>query len=140
MVLSKRAVAGLERLREEHRLEVSDRGLVLLEDEDDVWWWTWAGARANATLLAAVPAVVDPNQRVGNFRLRLLGHDAIDELSAAATSVDLAAATPVVSPAALQGLKFAEVLPPALAIATVARDSGMSQVRTAPWRPAAPAW
>lgn len=124
VVLSKRAVAGLAELREEHSLEVSERGLVLLDDGKDVFWWTWAGTRANATLLAALPGVVDPNQRIGNFRLRLLGHDAIDALRAAAASVDLQAATPVVSPAALQGLKFAEVLPRDLATETVAARLG----------------
>jgi len=124
VALSKRAVAGLVRLREDHGLGVSERGLVLLDENRDVWWWTWAGTRANATLLASLAGVVDPNQRIGNFRLRLLGHDAIDELRSAAASADLDAATPTVSPAALQGLKFAEVLPRDLATETVAARLG----------------
>lgn len=118
VTLSQRAAAALARAREDHQGEVSSRGLVIGVGDRDVWWWTWAGARANATLQAALPDVVDPKQQLSNYRLRLLGPDAADRLGDA--HADLASALPAVSRDALSGLKFAEVLPPHLAVATVA--------------------
>lgn len=136
VTLSKRALEHLAKLRAENAEAVAKQGLVLNIDGDEVWWWTWAGGRANATLMAGLPGIVDSKQQVDNFRLRLLGRDAIDDLRIAATTADLAAATPVVSPAALQGLKFAEVLPPELAIETVSARlgdvSGAQQTLTTP--------
>lgn len=118
VALSKRAAAGLKHLREVHDLKVSDRGLVLSEEKHDVWWWTWAGARANATLVAALPGVLDPQQRFDNFRVRVLGPSGMARLASSVTSLE--GALPAVSQAAMNGLKFAEVLPPHLATAVVA--------------------
>lgn len=120
VVLSKRAVEKLHEVREDHYIEVSPRGLVLLRDGTDVWWWTWAGARANATLIAGLPGIADETQRPDNFRIRLRG-EAADKLSEALESADWPSVLPAASPAAVAGLKFSEVLPRDLAIATVAK-------------------
>lgn len=122
VTLSKRAIEGLAELRSENAGAVSERGLVLAVDGDDVWWWTWAGGRANATLMAGLSGIVDSKQQVDNFRVRLNGRSAMDAL--ADCVVDFAAVTPVVSAAAVNGLKFAEVLPPHLAAATVGERLG----------------
>ena len=121
VTISKRATEKLEEVRADHHIEVSPRGLVLLRDGDDVHWWTWAGARANATLIAGLPGIADESQRPDNFRIRLRGRRGSREArSRALRSVDWAAVLPAVSPAALGGLKFSDVLPPDLAGVTIA--------------------
>ena len=118
--ISKRATKALEDVRTDHRIEVSPTGLVLLRDGDDAHWWTWAGARANATLIAGLPGIADDSQRPDNFRVRLRGAAAAEKLEAALDEVDWSNTRPAVSPAALAGLKFSEVLPPDLAVVTIA--------------------
>ena len=120
VMLSKRATAKLREVRGNHEVEVSSRGLVLLRDQANVWWWTWAGARANATLIAGLPGIADDAQRPDNFRIRLRGDEAAEKLADALASVDWSTVLPAVSPNALAGLKFSEVLPPDLATATIA--------------------
>lgn len=120
VTLSKRATEKLQEVRANHFIEVSPRGLVLLRDGTDVWWWTWAGARANATLIAGLPGTADDAQRPDNFRIRLRGDEAAEKLADALASVDWSTVLPAVSPNALAGLKFSEVLPPDLATSTIA--------------------
>ena len=120
VTISKRATAALEEIRADHAIEVSPRGFVLVREKDDVHWWTWAGARANATLIAALPDIADDSQRPDNFRVRLRGIEAAERLSAALETVVWEDVLPAVSTAAVAGLKFSEVLPPELAVATIA--------------------
>lgn len=120
VTLSKRATEKLHEVREDHFVEVSSRGLVLLRDGADVWWWTWAGARANATLIAGLPGIADDAQHPDNSRIRLRGDEAVEKLADALVAVEWSTVLPAVSPNALAGLKFSEVLPPALATATIA--------------------
>ena len=121
--LSMRAVAALAGLRGKRGHQVHEEGSVILREGDDHWWWTWAGARANATLMAALPDVIDPKQQVGNYRLRLL--PATDERPSPWRGIDESAglvdsAVPAVSARAVSGLKFNEVLPAGLAAETLA--------------------
>jgi ATP-dependent Lhr-like helicase len=120
LTISKRATEALVQIRAEHSNEVSERGLVLLRDGNDVHWWTWAGARANATLIAGLPGIADDAQRPDNFLVRLRGSEAAEGLTAALEGLNWNGVLPSVSPAALAGLKFSEVLPPDLAAATIA--------------------
>ncbi|MCT7657633.1 DEAD/DEAH box helicase [Mycobacterium deserti] len=120
VTISKRAAKALEEIRENHHIEVSANGLVLLREGDDVHWWTWAGARANATLIAGLSGIADDAQRPDNFRVRLRGTEAAEYLPAALKGLGWDEVLPFVSPAALAGLKFSEVLPPDLAVATIA--------------------
>jgi ATP-dependent Lhr-like helicase len=120
VTISKRATAALGDIRQAHAAVVSSRGTVVARERNDVHWWTWAGARANATLIAALPSVADETQRMDNFRIRLQGAGAANKLDEALHRVLWSDVVPAVSPAALGGLKFAEVLPPRLAVATLA--------------------
>ena len=121
VILSKRASATLNALLAEHDLEVSGRGLVLLREGDEVHWWTWAGGRANATLVAGLPGIADALQRPDNFRIRLKGSEAAENLKSALRSTDWERVSSLVSPAAVAGLKFSEMLPPELAKNTLAQ-------------------
>ncbi|KRA37884.1 MULTISPECIES: DEAD/DEAH box helicase [unclassified Nocardioides] len=106
--LSNRVPAALERLRETRASEVSAHGLVRHDRPDGSRVWTWAGLRANATLLAGL-------------RLDTTGvsNDYVD-LPAAA---DLAAVDPDAVPNlgadAVAGLKFSAALPATLATRTL---------------------
>ena len=60
----------------------SRRGAWSFSGRDDVWWWTWAGARANATLIAGLPGIADDSQRPDNFRVRSAGDEAAAKLGA----------------------------------------------------------
>lgn len=121
VTVSKRAVAALARLREERAETVTEDATVVTHSAD-TWWWTWAGAKGNATLAAALAELVDPKVSYDNIRLRLrtdLKHGA---LSAALVAIDpTSSLLPQVTPDAVRGLKFADVLPPSLAQETAAQ-------------------
>jgi ATP-dependent Lhr-like helicase len=71
-------------------------------------------------LIAALPDIADDSQRPDNFRVRLRGVESAEKLGAALELVVWEDVLPAVSAAALAGLKFSEVLPPELAVATIA--------------------
>ncbi len=119
VTLSRRAAAGLARVRENRRSLVTADGTVVRRD-GDVWWWTWAGARANATLAAWLPGVVDPDLRYDNLRIRLRQEVTPDVLGGFEATADDGAVLPAVSDEAVAGLKFSDVLPVQLARRTVA--------------------
>jgi len=121
VTLSRRASSALAEVREELQHRVTTNGTVVERSRGEATWWTWAGTRANATLMAALPGVVDPKQRLGNFGLRLLREDAASDLAGMLGDVDWETALPEVNPAAVTRLKFSEALPPDLAARTVAR-------------------
>jgi ATP-dependent Lhr-like helicase len=88
----------------------------------DVWWWTWAGLRANFSLFASLPTVVDPAARLGNLGIRLRSDVTHAELSSAlAVARRTVLRSPELDDRALAILKFSEVLPIGVARDTVAR-------------------
>ena len=119
--LSRRAVTVLASLRDDAGSRAWQDGTVVEHRDDQLSWWTWAGARANATLAAALPDLVEVNRRIDNHRLRLRPDTSAEQLRAA---LDEAAAgplpPPLVTPDAVEGLKFGDVLPPHLATNTLA--------------------
>lgn len=128
--LSRRAAERLALVREEYALTVSSVGLVVAPwDSGQVRWWTWAGARANgvlATALASInPGLVDELDRYDNRYVKLRGDATAGQLRQALQAVrqsfgdDLRGAQAPVSDEALKQLKFAELLPPALAASTL---------------------
>jgi ATP-dependent Lhr-like helicase len=120
VAISERAIKALEEVRGNHDVEVSADGFVVLREGDGVHWWTWAGARANATLIAGLPGIAEDAQRPDNFRIRLRSIEAAENLLAALNELNWDDVLPSVSPAATAGLKFSEVLPPDLAVKTIA--------------------
>lgn len=129
VALTARAERQLPRLREEH-LDRVDAGCTMVVTEGtSTRWWTWAGARANAVLVAALeaadPTLVDGDYAYDNSYLGLRSSVGPAELRHAAHEVqrrlagDLRDLKPFVTDRALEQLKFAELLPPALARQTL---------------------
>lgn len=119
--LSKRAEKTLGTPREESSHQVWESGTVIERRDDELWWWTWAGGRGNATLAAALEHVVDADERPENHCLRLRAEVGRKEFRRALD--DMMASElppPIVAEEAVRGLKFAEALPPDLAASTLA--------------------
>jgi ATP-dependent helicase Lhr and Lhr-like helicase len=119
--VSQRASKALGALREESSHRVWKSGTVVERQDDELWWWTWAGGRGNASLAAAMDHVVDIDGRPENHRLRL--RTEVDRAELRAALDDMmggALPPPVVAEEAVRELKFAEILPPELATRTLA--------------------
>ncbi|KQP66915.1 DEAD/DEAH box helicase [Nocardioides sp. Leaf285] len=106
--LSKRVPGSLDRLRDDHAAEVSSHGLVVWKRGERRWVWTWAGLKANATLLAGL-----------GLEAQGVENDYVDVPAA----LDLRAADPAAVPnpgvEAVSGLKFSAALPIELATRTL---------------------
>ncbi|WP_406045508.1 DEAD/DEAH box helicase [Micromonospora sp. NBC_00898] len=121
VALTARATTRLAALRDDATATVHPGGPVVVRDKDgEVRWWTWAGFRANATLIATLGELADPTQRYDDASIRLRP-DLDREMWRAATA-DAAEriCLPDVSEKALAGLKFSDALPQRLATATLA--------------------
>ncbi len=129
-VLWRRAEQRLAAVREDSERTVDPAATVVaVEDRGQVRWWTWAGARANSVLAAALgnvaPDLVDGVDRFDNRYLRLRDGAAAADLREALRAARLVLGTgpggvePSVSDEALRQLKFADLLPPRLAAATL---------------------
>jgi ATP-dependent helicase Lhr and Lhr-like helicase len=110
--LSKRVPVAMERLREERATEVSDNGLVLhSRGAGGARLWTWAGLKANATLLAGLGLNASG---VENESVLLPEGITGDDVKAADYD-----AVPRVDEEAISGLKFSVALPSDLAVKTL---------------------
>ena len=81
--VSQRASKVLAALREEFSHRVWKVGTVVAPRGAELWWWTWAGGRGNATLASALNDVVDVDGQPENHRLRLRPEVTLAELQAA---------------------------------------------------------
>jgi ATP-dependent Lhr-like helicase len=128
--LTKRATERLALARREIEPTVAEgSSLVLPHDSGQARWWTWAGGRANGVLAEALTSVgaglVDELERYDNRYIKLRGDatpGAVREAVAQARKQfgdNLAGVQPSVSDDALKQLKFADLLPPDLASATL---------------------
>ncbi|MBK6874128.1 MAG: DEAD/DEAH box helicase [Kineosporiaceae bacterium] len=139
VTLSKRAVQRLGRLRETFGPRADSECTVLASEGARVRWWTFAGARANAVLTSALgvvaPELLD-SWTFSNLNIALRSDATAAAVSAALRQaqsrfgIDLAGVAPEVSERALKRLKFSEMLPPDLAVGTLA-------MRAADWQGAA---
>jgi ATP-dependent Lhr-like helicase len=136
--LTARAAARLAGMREDAPDVVHPAGSVIRRDGGDVRWWTWAGYRANATLVATLPELADPAQRPTDFSVRLRPDMTVEQWRSALVDAGGRLRLPEIEPKALAGLKFGEALPPQLARATLAARladlDGARQVLTEPTR------
>ncbi len=130
VAVTRRAASRLEELRGGYEPRVDADRTVVLREPDGLRWWTWAGVRGNAVLHAALagvaPGLLDPVETFDNERVTLNPDAAAAALRPALAEVvsrygaDLAGVHPAVSRRAVEGLKFADLLPPDLAEATLA--------------------
>lgn len=119
--MTQRAKAELRAARDERQSLVHVGGTVIhRDDKHEVSWWTFAGFKANATLLATLSAVTDPLQRFDDCRIRLRDNVTSDEWRAIAKDAIERLRLPGPSPRAVAGLKFSAALPERLAVATLA--------------------
>ncbi|MFN8074157.1 MAG: DEAD/DEAH box helicase [Kineosporiaceae bacterium] len=126
--LSRRALARLESARESHGRYADDAASVVAH-ETRTRWWTFAGARANAVLASALavvaPNLLDPGTWT-NLHVTLAPEATAAEVMRALHEArkrfgeGFGSVIPEVSERALKRLKFAELLPPELARATLA--------------------
>ncbi|OHV25441.1 ATP-dependent helicase [Parafrankia soli] len=120
--LTRRATQRLATVRENHLDVVHPGGTMIVRTEDltDVRWWTWAGERANRTLVASLGDLADPLQAPTASYLRLRSDLTPPEWRAATADLESRLCLPHVTDEALAGLKFNTALPPRLAEATLA--------------------
>jgi len=128
--LTQRAVARLDLVREELAQRVWGDGTVIGPDGARNRWWTWAGARANAVLVAALdhaaPELLGETVTWDNWQIALRGDASAEAVRSALSAAradlgeNLAEAVPLVDERAVKQLKFAEMLPPDLARRTMA--------------------
>jgi ATP-dependent Lhr-like helicase len=119
--LTRRAEDKLAEMREEHIGAVHPGGtLIVRESSTDVRWWTWAGHRTNATLIATLGHLADPTQRVEEFAIRLREDLTVDMWRSATADLTDRVCLPDVNPKAVAGLKFNTALPERLAVTTLA--------------------
>lgn len=115
VVMSQRATASLAAIRAERAAVVSATGLVWEQRENVTVLWTWAGMRANATLLEAASL---PPSKIGNDLVILPPDVRVATVRAAAENME--SAVPWIDPAAAEALKFSAALPGELAVTTLA--------------------
>ncbi|MFI7080339.1 DEAD/DEAH box helicase [Micromonospora sp. NPDC049903] len=121
IALSQRAVARLKALRDEARSLVHPGGTTIVRNGDgEVRWWTWAGFRANATLVATLGDLADPTQRYDDAAIRLRPDLDRDMWRRATADAVDRICLPQVTEKSLAGLKFSAALPERLAHATLA--------------------
>lgn len=113
VTLSRRGAERLALVREERAPTVSDRGLVVIETEHEKQLWAWGGLRAHQTLIAAV----GESGRAGATNEAIQWP--VDYDLGALASCDVTDAVPLISPEAVDGLKFSAALPRDLAVETL---------------------
>jgi ATP-dependent helicase Lhr and Lhr-like helicase len=119
--LTRRAQAALAEAREVAPDLVHPGGTVISRGAaGDVRWWTWAGWRANATLIATLGDMADSAQRVEEFFVRLRSDATLRAWKAGLTDIEERLCLPAVDDKAIDGLKFSVALPRHLAEATLA--------------------
>ncbi|WP_217639797.1 hypothetical protein [Arthrobacter sp. ok909] len=134
VLLSKRALTKLDELRKEYSHRVLDGSTVLVREPNGrLRWWTWAGARANAVLVAGLldvaPELLDESRAYNNWQIGLRGDTTTPALAEAMRQIVLLLKDeaprllPQVDDRALRTLKFAELLPALLAVSTLAERS-----------------
>lgn len=145
VVLSARAAQRIQRVRTAFAERVDDEGTVLAADGTRLRWWTFAGARANAVLTAALgsvaPELLD-EWSFSNLAIAMRSDATAPSVGAALREArasfgdDLRSVVPEVTEQALRKLKFSELLPPGLAVRTLAaRDSDWAGAESVSRRP-----
>ena len=98
---------------------VTAEGTAVVTENGNVTWWTFGGQKANAALAPALATVTRVSATSDNLRIefeRALPLEAVREAVEELGVRDPGTLLPAVSPEALEGMKFSDCLPPALAV------------------------
>ncbi len=118
--MTARAEKVLADIRSTEMVTVHPGGPVIAGRGADLRWWTWAGYRANATLVATLGALSDGVQRFDDTSIRLRSDLTVELWRAGTADAARRLCLPEIDDRALEGLKFSEALPRRLAEATLA--------------------
>jgi ATP-dependent Lhr-like helicase len=138
---SQRAQDRLRELRGEYAWLRPEGSIVVVSPDSGTEWWTFAGYRANASLAPSLAQITHKTTSHDSLSVRFVEPLLPDELDRAMhelRALKPADLLPVIDPAAVEGLKFSECLPPELAIHVLqmrTRDpAGLDAVVRAPVR------
>ena len=106
--LSRRGKTALEVVRVERSVHVDESGLVVQRAKDEAEWWTFAGSRANNSLVAGFTSM-GVTAQAGPESVRFNG--GVDTIKDLQVALGLATSGMAVDQAALDGLKFSAALP-----------------------------
>jgi ATP-dependent Lhr-like helicase len=119
---SRRARQHVADIRAEYPWVHRDRSSLVMAGAGGATWWTFAGGRANAILAHELATNLGCRGTWDNFAIRLEGDlraNGVETAIETLRSVPAAALRPAVDERAVEGLKFAECLPPEQATAVV---------------------
>jgi ATP-dependent Lhr-like helicase len=119
---SRRARQQMAEVRLDYPWASAEHTSLVLTPNGEWHWWTFAGGKANAGLAHGLSGTLRARVSWDNFAVRIQGEPRADEVAAAIDSLRAAVRDEVVAAVderALEGLKFAECLPPGLADAVV---------------------
>ncbi len=115
---SQRARTRIEEVRGKFPWVMAE-GTVVVGEENSVAWWTFAGQKANAALAPALATLTQAQTTNDSLAIefeRALPLDGVQRAIEELRSGDPGMLLPEVSAEALEGMKFSECLPPALAV------------------------
>ncbi|MHB8973732.1 MAG: DEAD/DEAH box helicase [Pirellulaceae bacterium] len=116
---SQRAQDRLREIRGEYAWLHPEGSVVLTGPDSGTQWWTFAGFRANACIAPHLAQLTQQTTTHDSLAIRFgttLLPDELDRAIRELRSVNAADLVPAIEPAAVEGLKFSECLPPGLAI------------------------
>ena len=119
--LSRRAVSSLGRIRTERAGDVDASGTVLKRGSDTDLWWTFAGTKANNSLVGALAAV--GIEATSNSESVTMRPSTVEQLRGLTRALGEGISVSTVDRQALDGLKFSAALPIALASNTLQERS-----------------
>ncbi len=138
---SQRAQKRLAEIRHDFAWLTGDASAAMLNSQGQVDWWTFAGQRANATLVPALSQATQSSLTHDSFTLRFAQGVSLTDVEQAILGLRSQGADellPAVDERAIDGLKFADCLPAPLALhvlqVRMRDDSGSTYVVDQPIR------
>jgi ATP-dependent Lhr-like helicase len=96
-----------------------DASVVIANKTGELEWWTFAGQRANGSLITALAQAARARITVDSLAIRFEPHVSLNDVDKAIEEIrahDVAELLPTIDEAAIDGLKFSECLPTELAL------------------------
>lgn len=110
---SQRATSSLNELRNEYPWLALGSTCIVRHANGEIRWWTFGGGIANTLLAGHLKASIDAT--ADNLAIRFRATDDVDRVQDCLREIDPLAIQTVANSNAIDGLKFSDALPPALA-------------------------